>query len=105
MRENERQALIAIITSLPGQEEAVGEALAEMVSKMEAEPGVLVYSLNRLTDDPAKYYLFEIFEDQYARDYHRSTPAMEVLQSKLIDRTARPAEVIRLQPIKAKGRP
>ena len=97
-----RFALVATLTAKPGEEDAVGNALNEMVSKMADEPDTLVYCLNRYADDPAKFVLYEIFVDEETWRRHADTEAIEWLRVQLKDRTI-DTEIVRLQPINAKG--
>jgi quinol monooxygenase YgiN len=54
----------------PGEEEAVADALRKMVPATRAEPGCIHYYVNRSSDDPRRFFLFEEYVDEAAQQAH-----------------------------------
>jgi (4S)-4-hydroxy-5-phosphonooxypentane-2,3-dione isomerase len=53
-----------------GEEQAVEAILRIMVPLTRAEPGCLAYSAHRATDDPRRFFLYEVYEDEAAVTEH-----------------------------------
>jgi quinol monooxygenase YgiN len=66
-----------------GQDDAVAAVLREMsaYSNSDAEPGCAMYIVNRATDDPRHFLLYEQYYDQPAFDAHTET---EMFKTKIL---------------------
>lgn len=67
--------LVATYHVKPGKGDEVVEALRRMAALVRAhEPGCKLYQVNRATEDPNRFLLYEQYVDQAAFDEHRQTP-------------------------------
>ncbi len=62
--------LVATYVAREGEGEAIEAALREMIRHTRQEPGCLTYTVQRSTEDPRKYLLYEQYADQAALDAH-----------------------------------
>jgi len=70
-------ALAVTYTFAPGKEdEAVGH-FRQLIPASRAEPGCRMYVVHRGKDDPAKFFIYEQYDDQAALDAHRASPHFE----------------------------
>lgn len=65
--------IVAIITPLPGKEEAVEALLKDMIAPTRAEPGNRAYDLWREDDAAGRFILDELYEDEQAVARHRQS--------------------------------
>jgi quinol monooxygenase YgiN len=56
--------------SKPGEEEEIANALSQMVGPTRQEPGCLGYEALRSREDPAVFFLFELYADEEAFQAH-----------------------------------
>ena len=68
--------LIAQHFAREGNEEAVAAALSEMSAycNSDAEPGCLMYIVNRSTENPRHFLIYEQYADEAALAAHAETP-------------------------------
>ena len=68
--------LIAQHFAKEGNEEDVAAALREMSAycNSDAEPGCLMYIVNRNTENPRHFLIYEQYVDQTALEAHANTP-------------------------------
>ena len=66
--------VVARWTAKPGQEGAVAEALARMIEPTRAEPGNLLYEVNRDPERPGAFLLYEQYVDAQAYAAHGASP-------------------------------
>jgi quinol monooxygenase YgiN len=66
-----------------GQDDAVADVLRKMVAycNSDAEPGCVLYIVNRATDDPRHFLLYEQYSDQPAFEAHTET---EMFQTNIL---------------------
>jgi autoinducer 2-degrading protein len=59
-----------------GKDDEVAAHMREMVafSNSDQEPGCILYVVNRSTDDPRRFLLYEQYVDEAAFDAHTKTP-------------------------------
>jgi quinol monooxygenase YgiN len=57
----------------PGQEEAVREAVRQLVTPSRAEPGNLMYEVNEDPEDPRVFVFYEQYADEDAYAAHGSS--------------------------------
>jgi quinol monooxygenase YgiN len=65
---------ISAITEIkvkPGNEIAVLKACARIKVEASKEPGCLEFVLNTKEGDPSTFFLFEIFKDEWALEFHK----------------------------------
>jgi quinol monooxygenase YgiN len=69
---------VAIVARVTVREGRAGEYLAAfgpLLEQAEAEPGTLLYAVNRSADDPNVFWTTEVYEDQDAFAAHSSGAA------------------------------
>ncbi|SDF34839.1 putative quinol monooxygenase [Phytopseudomonas seleniipraecipitans] len=65
--------LVATITALSGQTDAVEAGLRQLVSASRAEAGCLQYDLHRHQDDANVFVMIEQWQDSAALAFHQGT--------------------------------
>jgi quinol monooxygenase YgiN len=65
--------LVAHYRAQAGQGDAVAEALREAIAASRAEPGNLMYTIQRSVEDPDEFVLYEQYDDEAAVDAHRAS--------------------------------
>ena len=76
--------IIARLKILPGKQSEAEQALADMVSAVEAkEPDALAYIMHRNQREPTDVTVFEVYADGEAFSAHGQTAHMAALQAKL----------------------
>ena len=63
--------------ALEGEDNQVAAVLKEMLPLANAEPGCALYTVNRLTEDPRRFLLYEQYHDRAGYEAHRETPAFK----------------------------
>jgi len=58
------------VTAAEGKREALRQLFAETMAGSNAEPGCLIYRFTADLDDPDRYYLIELWEDEAAFQGH-----------------------------------
>ena len=56
-----------------GEEEAVADALRQLVEPSRAEPGVRAYLPHRDPEDPRTFFVYELYDDEAAYQAHVET--------------------------------
>jgi quinol monooxygenase YgiN len=62
-----------------GQTEAIEAILRELGGKIRAEPGNLMFVVNRSKDDPNEFLLYEQYKNEQAFADHQQTPHFKTL--------------------------
>ncbi len=60
-----------------GKDEAVATILQQMIPISSAEPGCVLYTVNRSVDDPRKFLLYEQYRDLAGYEAHMATDAFK----------------------------
>ncbi len=60
-----------------GKEDEVAAILKEMLPLTNAEPGCALYTVNRSTEDPRRFLLYEQYHDRAGYEAHRETAAFK----------------------------
>jgi len=60
-----------------GKEEEVAAILKKMIPISNAEPGCMLYTVNRSLDDPRKFLLYEQYRDRAGYEAHMATEAFK----------------------------
>ncbi len=69
--------MLAIVVNFeikPGKESEAIAALEGNAAGSRTEPGCLKWEWSRHVSEPAKFAIYELYEDQSAIDFHRSSP-------------------------------
>ena len=66
--------VVAKWTAKPGEEGAVASALAQLIAPSRAEPGNLLYEVNRDPENPGAFLLYEQYADADAYAAHGASP-------------------------------
>ncbi|HTW87592.1 MAG TPA: putative quinol monooxygenase [Candidatus Binataceae bacterium] len=85
--------VIAKLKVKPGSEKQIEQACTEMAANVRQEPDTLTYIMHRSTTDPTVIMVYEVYKDAAAFEYHRKTPHMAAMFSKIKDLVAGPPEV------------
>ncbi|MGH2991780.1 MAG: putative quinol monooxygenase [Solirubrobacterales bacterium] len=62
--------ICAVYTVMPGEESTVETALAAMIDLSRREPACLTYEVNRSTEDPRVFCLYERYRDEQGFQAH-----------------------------------
>ncbi len=63
-------ALYAEFTAAPGAETRVAELVRDLTIRVRAEPGNLVFNPHTLSDDPRRWFVYEVYRDEDAFREH-----------------------------------
>jgi len=80
--------VVAKWTAKPGEEEAVASALARLIEPTRAEPGNLLYEVNRDPERPGVFLLYEQYADAEAYAAHGASPHFQEHGAANFDRLA-----------------
>lgn len=87
---------IAKLTAAEGKADEMRAALETMVAAVDAnEPGVSVYSLHTVADEPNVFYFYEQYDDAEAQESHGKTDHMAVLGGALREISGGRPKIIR----------
>ena len=67
---SERPTLYAEFTALPGQADTVAALLAGLVDAVRGEAGNVVFDAYRTAEDPAVFFVYEVYADAASFDAH-----------------------------------
>jgi quinol monooxygenase YgiN len=56
-----------------------------LAAKVRKDPGTITYVLNRSTEDPDKFFVFEQYENEEALKYHASTEHFQAYRKEAVD--------------------
>ena len=76
------------IEAKPGEEDAVGAILQGLVAPTTAEPGVKLFLPYRSPNNPASFFLYELYVDEAGWQQHQETTHFKVAIAELLPRTA-----------------
>ncbi|HUZ00509.1 MAG TPA: antibiotic biosynthesis monooxygenase family protein [Thermomicrobiaceae bacterium] len=60
-----------------GKDDEIAAILREMLPLANAEPGCALYTVNRSTEDPRRFLLYEQYHDRAGYEAHRETAAFK----------------------------
>jgi quinol monooxygenase YgiN len=66
--------VVAVLNAKQGSEKEMGDALAGIVPKIEAEEGTLAYVVHRAKKEPGKFLIYEKYRDKESLNIHSATP-------------------------------
>jgi len=90
--------VVATITPLPGEEDAVRAAIVESIPKVHTEPGCELYALH---EGAGEFVMVERWESADALAVHGKADALRSLGPALAGKVAGPPEVRRLTAVPA----
>jgi quinol monooxygenase YgiN len=90
---NSRVSVIARFFPKSGQQDVVEKILKGMVGPTRNEPGCERYDLYRVKDGPIQFTLFEIYKDQAALEFHRTTEHYKAYRAAIGDLLSEPIGV------------
>lgn len=77
------------IEAKSGEEDAVGAILQELVAPTTAEPGVKLFLPYRSPDNPASFFLYELYVDETGWRRHQETAHFKAAIEQLVPRIAK----------------
>lgn len=77
------------IEAAPGEEDAVGAILQGLVAPSTAEPGVKLFLPYRSPDNPASFFLYELYVDEAGWRQHQETDHFKAAIADLVPRTSK----------------
>ncbi|OUJ72760.1 putative quinol monooxygenase [Hymenobacter crusticola] len=83
----------------PGQEEAVRQALTQLVAHSRTEPGCLYYQPHVSTAQPDLIYLYEVYASPAAATAHRETEYFQQIVLQTIVPLLLSREVVAVNPL------
>lgn len=66
--------LHASFTARPGAADRVVALLRDFAAEVRAEEGNIVFDASRLSDDPDRFFVYEVYRDDEAFQAHLSSP-------------------------------
>ncbi|MFT5702262.1 MAG: quinol monooxygenase YgiN [Desulforhopalus sp.] len=86
-------AVVAVLKAKTGKEEALGEALAKLVSPSREDDGCISYDLHRNSDDRSVFIFYERWESRELLDQHLAQPHLTAFGEKAGDLLDGPPDV------------
>ena len=71
--------VVAKLKAKEGSEGEMERLLGDMIPKVEAEEGTLIYTLQRHKKDPTVFLVYEKYKDKDAFKFHSTTPYIKEL--------------------------
>ena len=96
-------AVIAKLSSKPGERDALTEVLRKLVAGTESEPGTLTYILHHDAKDADVLWFYESYESQEAFEAHGKSETMATVGPELAPLLAGRPELTFLSVVAAKG--
>ena len=96
-------AVIAKLTSKPGERDALTEVLRKLVAGTESEPGTLTYILHHDAKDGDVLWFYESYESQEAFEAHGKSETMATVGPELAPFLGGRPELTFLSVVAAKG--
>jgi len=69
-------AVTARVKAKQGKAEELSAAFRPLLEQVQSEPGTLLYAVNRSTDDPHLFWVYEVYADGDAFAAHSGSDAM-----------------------------
>lgn len=83
----------------PGQETKVAEIFTKLAEKSRQEPGCLMYIVHRHKTEPARFFVYEQYQDDAALEAHRAAPHFLEYARQALPQVAERAEANLYQPL------
>jgi quinol monooxygenase YgiN len=97
-------AVTARVKVKEGMAQQLIAAFGALLEQVESEPGTLLYAVNRSTDDPNLFWVYELYTDGDAFAAHSGSDAMAAAGPVLGELIAE-SELIVGEPLSGKGLP
>jgi (4S)-4-hydroxy-5-phosphonooxypentane-2,3-dione isomerase len=97
-------AVMARFRAKEGRMEELMEALRPLLDQADAEPGTLVYTVNRSTKEPDLLFFYELYEDRDAFHTHARSETMAA-SGPILEELVAESELIVGDPVRTKGLP
>ncbi|SMG41402.1 putative quinol monooxygenase [Agreia pratensis] len=78
------KVLYAEFTALPGCEETVAELLAGLADEVRREPGCIEFAPYRVSTEPSRFFVYEVYLDDDAFTAHITAPYGRVFNERLV---------------------
>ncbi|MBF4634661.1 antibiotic biosynthesis monooxygenase [Agreia pratensis] len=78
------KVLYAEFTALPGCEETVAELLSGLADDVRREPGCIEFAPYRVSTEPSRFFVYEVYRDDDAFTAHISAPYGRVFNERLV---------------------
>jgi len=90
---------LAFLRARPGRDDALGDALLAVIEPSRAEAGCEAYELHRSSEDPALWFMYEVWASQEALTAHFETPHLKQLAAKCPELLDGPMELRPFTPV------
>lgn len=98
-----KYAGIAKLTMKPGCRDQFVSEIDVMFEAVAKEPLTEIYAMHLDAEDPDVIWFYEMYADESGIEAHRQTDAMKSFLKTLDTLLAKPFELIRVLPVRAKG--
>jgi len=98
-----RIGVIAKLTAAEGRRDDLVEAFQAMFPAVDKEEGTELYVLHESMEERDVIYFYELYADEAALGAHATSDTMKEVGGTLRDLLAGRPEIIRLEPVRAKG--
>jgi quinol monooxygenase YgiN len=96
-------SLLIKFTAKPGMRDALIDLFRSLVTTVNSEAGTIDWAVHISPIAPDAVWLYEVYQDQAAMDFHNSTEINTQAKAKISELTAGAPEVVPLMPIGGKG--
>lgn len=96
-------AVLAKLTSKPGERDALTEVLRKLVAGTDSEPGTLKYILHHDAKDADVVWFYELYESQEAFDAHGKSETMAAVGPEVVPLVVARPELTFLSVVAGKG--
>jgi (4S)-4-hydroxy-5-phosphonooxypentane-2,3-dione isomerase len=97
-------AVTARVRAKEGRAEELIAAFGALLEQAQEEPGTLLYTVNRSTDDPRLFWVYELYADGDAFAAHSRSDAMAAA-GPVLEEIIAESELIVGEPLSGKGMP
>jgi quinol monooxygenase YgiN len=92
-------SIAAKFEAIEGNEDALSGLLTQLAKNASTEEGTLVYILNRENDNPAAFWMYELYVDVDALKLHSSGELFQRVFPQVKELLAAAPTIIRMQPL------
>ncbi len=89
-----KAVLSVVFEAKPGKEKQVAALLADLIDPSLKEEGCIQYDLHISTENPHKFFFFEVWATKALLDAHSEAPHVQSARAKIGDLLAGPPEKI-----------
>jgi quinol monooxygenase YgiN len=88
--------VVAEMQAKPGKEEALREALLNLIEPTRLEQGCLQYDLHQDNTEPGRFVFFEKWDSAEHLDLHLAKPHLEAFKARADDLLESPVRLLRM---------